>query len=124
MNVGVVHYAGYTHGNAVMFCSFPLHLPLFTHNVVPLYLAVAASFANRVHALVVAGGNASAEVHGQHSNISLGDSDLALIRLPSATCNNGVMTLLNNSKHHTEMVPNYFPGLCREFKFPPGQPFP
>jgi len=128
--VGVVHYAGYTHGDAVRFCIAPLHLPIFTHNVVPLYLAVAASYANSIHefndknSTSLSSDDLALLTLPSDNSTSLSSDDLALLTLPSDICNDAVNKLLNHSQYHRDSFPNYSPGIFIGFKFPPESPFP
>ena len=44
MLIGIVHFAGTTHGDAEMLCHEPLRYPLYLSAAMPLYLSIVASF--------------------------------------------------------------------------------
>lgn len=41
---GIIHFAGTTHGDALMLCKHPLQYPTFLTAVIPLYLMTIKSF--------------------------------------------------------------------------------
>lgn len=44
MDVGIVHFAGMTHGDAIYLCRDPLQYPILYKAVLPLYLSIVYSF--------------------------------------------------------------------------------
>ena len=150
--IGIVHYAGTTHGDALFFCKYPLQYPIYIPNVIPLYMSIAVSYSVTVTpkllALLGVQPSESVSKSVSHSNIStfkvhannsavcsantvVKHSLCTLVTrllFPTDSCNNAISSIHQYHRLHMHtskegQMNSYHPGIGG-FKFSPSIMFP
>jgi hypothetical protein len=111
--LGIIHFAGITHGNALLLCENPFMNPLLlTTSVVPLYYSIIMSFLKKVSNVIV-NNHTSADVSQQKEQ----QSSLKTILSDFQICIQN-LELVKNYLRVNKVKVNYNAGLGK-FVWPP-----